>query len=179
MNSKKFPSFSQWKQIFKVLRGFERKIFIFLALLFLISGAYLLISLYAKNTKPAPAFGGDYIEGIVCQPGFINPIYGETNDIDRALIDLIYSGIMTYDKDGQLVNDLIENYQISENGKIYTFWLKDNLFWHDGIPLTTDDVIYTIKVIQNSDYKSPLRANWLDISAEKIDDKSFTFSLSI
>jgi ABC-type transport system substrate-binding protein len=45
------------------------------------------------------------------------------------------------------------------------------------MPLTADDVIYTIKTIQNSDYKSPLRANWLDVDAEKLSDKSFTLSI--
>ena len=85
---------------------------------------------------------------------------------------------MTYDKDGKIVNDLVKSYQVSDDGKTYTFQLKDNLYWQDGMPLTADDVIYTIKTIQNSDYKSPLRANWLDVDAEKISDKSFTLSLN-
>ncbi|MCX6723065.1 MAG: ABC transporter substrate-binding protein, partial [Candidatus Staskawiczbacteria bacterium] len=100
------------------------------------------------------------------------------NDVDRTLIDLVYSGLMTYDKDGRIINDLIKSYQISDNGKTYTFQLKDNLYWQDGIPLTTNDIIYTIKTIQNSDYKSPLRANWLNVDAERISDKSFTLSLN-
>jgi len=139
--------------------------------------AYLAVSLYINTTKVAPAFGGTYTEGLVGQPRFINPIYGETNDVDRTLIGLIYSGIMTYDKDGKIVNDLVEGYQISEDGRVYTFQLKDNLYWQDGISLTIDDIVYTIKTIQSSDYKSPLRANWLDIDIEKISDKTFTLSL--
>ena len=141
------------------------------------SAAYLAIDFYINNTKVAPAYGGTYTEGVVGQPRFINPIYGETNDVDRSLIDLVYSGLMTYDKDGKIVNDLVKSYQVSDDGKTYTFQLKDNLYWQDGVPLTADDVIYTIKTIQNSDYKSPLRANWLNVDAEKISDKSFTFSL--
>jgi len=154
----KFPKFSQWKQLFKILRGTERKFFLVLVILAIGSATYLAIDFYINNTKTAPAYGGTYIEGVVGQPRFINPIYGETNDVDRTLIDLIYSGLMTYDKDGKIVADLVKSYQISDNGKIYTFQLKDNLYWQDGIPLTVDDVIYTIKTIQNSDYKSPLRA---------------------
>ncbi|MCX6719892.1 MAG: ABC transporter substrate-binding protein, partial [Candidatus Staskawiczbacteria bacterium] len=46
------------------------------------------------------------------------------------------------------------------------------------MPLTADDVIYTIKTIQNSDYKSPLRANWLDIDVQKTSSKSFVFYLN-
>ena len=174
----KFPKLSQWKQLFKILKGAERIFFLVLVALVFLSGAYLVAYLYTNNTKSAPAYGGTYTEGIVGQPRFINPIYGETNDIDRTLIDLIYSGLMTYDKDGKIVNDLIKSYQISDNGRMYTFQLKDNLYWQDGLPLTSDDVVYTIKTIQNSDYKSPLRANWLDVNVQKISDKSFTLSLN-
>ena len=177
MNSK-LPSFSQWKQIFKILKGTERAIFLIFVVLAFASAICLAVILYIDNTKIAPAYSGVYTEGVVGQPRFINPIYGETNDVDRTLIDLIYSGLMTYDKDGKLVNDLVKDYQVSENGRIYTFTLKDKIYWQDGISLTTDDVIYTIKTIQNSDYKSPLRANWLDVDVKKISDKSFSFSLN-
>jgi len=178
MSSKKFPSFSQWKQLFKILKGTERKLFLAFVVLALCSAAYLSINFYIGNTKLAPAYGGSYTEGVVGQPRFINPIYGETNDVDRTLIDLIYSGLMTYGKDGKITNDLVKNYQISDDGKTYTFQLKDNLYWQDGLPLTADDVVYTIKTIQNSDYKSPLRANWLNVDVEKISGKSFTLGLN-
>ncbi len=173
----KFPKFSQWKQLFKILKGPERVFFISLMALALISAGYLAIDFYLKNTKTAPAYSGTYSEGVVGQPRFINPIYGETDDIDRSLIDLVYSGLMTYDKDGKLINDLVKSYQVSDDGKTYTFQLKDNLFWQDGIKLTSDDVIYTIKTIQNSDYKSPLRANWLDVDIKKNSDTSFAVAL--
>lgn len=177
MRQKNLPSFGQWKQIFKILEKTERKIFLTLLVLALASAGFLVFDLYIKNTKVSPAFGGSYTEAIVGQPRFINPIYGETNDIDRALIGLIYSGILTYDKNGNLVADLVSDYQISSDGKTYSFQLKDNLYWQDGVALTVDDIVYTIKTIQNSDYKSPERASWLDVEIQKISDKSFTLSL--
>jgi len=178
MSSKKFPKFSQWKQLFKILKGTERTFFLVFTVLFFSSAIYLAANFYFSNTKTAPAYSGTYAEGVVGQPRFINPIYGETNDVDRTLIDLIYSGLMTYDNNGKIINDLVKSYKLSENGKTYTFQLKDNLYWQDGIVLTADDVVYTIKTIQNSDYKSPLRANWLDVDVEKLSDKSFALSIN-
>lgn len=172
-----FPKFSQWKQIFKVLKGPEKIFFAVLLVVFLVSGLELLTSLYLNITKEAPAYGGSYTEGIVGQPRFINPIYGETNDVDRTMIDLIYSGLLTYDKDGKLIEDLAKNNSVSEDGRTYTFELKDNLAWQDGVKLTADDVVYTISIIQNSDYNSPLRANWLDVQVQKISDSAFAFVL--
>jgi len=177
MNFRKFPTFSQWKQFFKVLKKTERIFFIFFAVLFFLSAIYLATNFYITRTQVSPTYGDSYVEGVVGQPRFINPIYGETNDIDRTLIGLVYSGLLTYDKDGNIINDLIESFQISEDGKTYTFNLKSGLLWQDGVKLTADDVVYTIKTIQNSDYKSPLRANWLDIDIEKISDDSFAISL--
>jgi peptide/nickel transport system substrate-binding protein len=173
----KFPTKSQWKQIGKILKRKEK---ITLLVFFVLAAASFLIlslSFYFRNTKEVPSFGGSFIEGVVGQPRFINPIYGETNDVDRSLIDLIFSGLMTYDKNGEVVNDLIDSYKISENGKIYSFVLKNNIFWHDLKPLTTDDIVFTIKTIQNSGYKSPLRANWIDVDIEKTSEKTFDLKL--
>ncbi|MEK7080282.1 MAG: ABC transporter substrate-binding protein [Patescibacteria group bacterium] len=177
MAKKKFPSFSQWKQIFKVLKKGEKTALLALAILSACSLLFLVANYYVNNTKAVPAYGGTYTEGIVGQPRFINPVYGETNDVDRTLIGLIYSGLMTYDKDGKIVNDLAESYTVSDDGKTYSFQLKDNIFWQDGKPFTADDIIFTIKTIQNSDYKSPLRANWLGVEVKKTSDKSLSFIL--
>jgi ABC-type transport system substrate-binding protein len=84
---------------------------------------------------------------------------------------------MSYDKDGNLTTDLVESYQISEDGKTYTFQLKENLYWQDGVALTIDDIIYTIRTIQSSDFKSSLRANWLDVQITKLSETSFSFTL--
>jgi len=173
----KLPKFSQWKQIFKVLSKTEKKWFLVFIFLFLTSLLYFLVYFYSNITKISPAFGGSYAEGIVGQPRFINPVYGDTNDVDRTLIDLIYSGLMTYDKNGNLAADLAESWKVSEDGKTYTFQLKNNLSWQDGVPITADDVVYTIQTIQNSDYKSPLRANWLDVEIKKKSELSFILSL--
>ncbi len=173
----KFPSFSQWKQIFKVLKKKEKITLLVFSLLAITSLFFLATNFYIKNTNVVPALGGTYIEGVVGQPRFINPIYGETNDIDRTLIDLVFSGLMTYDNNGKIIPDLADNYEVSSDGKTYQFTLKDNIFWHDGKPLTADDIVFTIKTIQNSDYKSPLRANWIDVEVQKISEKSVRFTL--
>ncbi len=171
----KFPSFTQWKQIFKVLTRGEKVALLVFFIVALGCLCFLATSAYISNTNVVPAFGGTYTEGLVGQPRFINPMYGETNDVDRTLIDLVFSGLMSYDNQGNIVKDLVDTYKISDDGKTYTFTLKNNILWHDGRPMTADDVVFTIKTIQNSDYKSPLRANWVDVDVEKISDRAFSF----
>ena len=86
----KFPKFSQWKQIFKILERREKITLLIFFVLAFGSLIFLITNFYIQNTKVVPAIGGSYTEGIVGQPRFINPIYGETNDIDRSLVDLIF-----------------------------------------------------------------------------------------
>ncbi len=173
----RFPSFSQWKQTFKVLKKKEKITLGIFVLLAVASLLFLVTNFYFNHTKIVPALGGTYTEGIVGQPRFINPIYGETNDIDRTLIDLVFSGLMTYDNQGSIVPDLASDVKISDDGKTYDFTLKNNTFWHDNEVLSADDIVFTIKTIQNSDYKSPLRANWIDVDVEKTSERSVRFRL--
>lgn len=173
----KFPKFSQWKQIAKVLRKSEKITLAVFFVIFILSAFYLSYYAYYSATKEAPTTGGSFIEGVIGQPRFLNPIYGEVNDVDRTINNLVFSGLMTYDKNGQMIKDLAESYKISEDGKTYDFILKDNILWHDGQQLTADDIIFTIKTIQNSDYKSPLRANWLDVDIQKKTNREIVFTL--
>ena len=172
------PSKLQWRQFLKVLNRNERNAFFVLSFLAVFSLVFLSVNFYLKNTEIKPAQGGSYIEGIAGSPRFINPIYAATSDADRDLTELIYSGLMKYDGKGEIVPDLAESYTISEDGKIFEFYLKENLFWSDGKPLTSDDVIFTVKILQNPSVKSPLRANWLAVKTEKISELGIRFELS-
>jgi peptide/nickel transport system substrate-binding protein len=124
-----------------------------------------------------PDYGGSYTEGIVGSPQYINPILCQTNDTDQDISELIFSGLMKYDSKGNLVPDLAERYAVGEGGKIYDFFLRKNVFWHDGKPFNADDVIFTFQTIQNPNYKSPLIFNWSGVEIEKIDDWTVRFKL--
>ncbi|MFH0907029.1 MAG: ABC transporter substrate-binding protein, partial [bacterium] len=147
-----------------------------LTIIFSILG--LLFNFYYNQTQIKPEIGGHYKEGILGQPRYINPVLAQTNDADRDLVQLIYSSLFKYDDQGNLVPDLAEKYEISQDGLSYDVFLKKNIVWHNQEPLNTDDVIFTIKTIQDSEYKSPLRNNWQGVGIEKIDDFAVRFKLN-
>jgi len=175
--SYKWPSKNQWHQFFKTLSKKERKVFIFLSSLFIFSLLYLSTNFYLDHTKITPALGGSYSEGVLGFPRFINPVYAPLSDADKDLTELIFSGLMKYDENGNIVLDLAKDYQIIDEGRIYEFYLKDNLLWQDGSKITADDIIFTIEIIQNPDIKSPLRSIWLGVKTEKISDSAVRFIL--
>lgn len=172
-----WPSKKQWGQFFRILSRKEKIIFLLFFFSFIISSVSLVIGLYFKTTEIRPTKGGIFREGILSQPTFINPIYATANDTDRDLVELIFSGLMKYDSNKGIIPDLAKEVKIEDEGKIYNISLKDNVFWSDGLPLTAEDVIFTIDTIQNPDVKSPLRGSWLGVEVEKISDKEISFKL--
>ena len=115
-------------------------------------------------------------EGIAGSPGTINPLLA-LSDADRDLVSLIYAGLMRSDGRGGLKPELASHYEISEDGLTYTFWLREGLTWHDGKPVTVDDIIFTIEATKNVGIRSPKRANWEGVEVEKIDQGAVKFIL--
>lgn len=173
----KVPRPFQLRQFLKILERREKTYFIACFFLFSISAIFLALNFYYKNTEVQPVQGGTYIEGTLRQPKLINPVLENNNPVDSDLIELIFSGLMKYDPQGKIVPDLAKDCQIKDNGRIYECALKENVKWHDGSPFTANDVVFTIKSIQNPEYGSPLRVEWFGVEAEKISDFQVRFKI--
>ena len=123
-----------------------------------------------------PKHGGSITEGLVGSPRYINPVLA-FSDTDRDLTSLIYSGLLKAKPDGSFVPDLAESYNISDDGKIYTFTIRKDAKFQDGTLVTADDVIFTIQKTQDPNIKSPKRANWDGVTVEKESDQIVKFTL--
>ena len=164
------------RYLIRILPQKEKIFFLVLAAVFLISLAGIIKQAASLVLADAPADGGEISEGIIGTPRFINPALA-TSDADRDLTILIYSGLLRRDGQGNLIPDLAEDYKISEDGLSYAFKIRDEAVWHDNKPITSDDVVFTIKTIQNSLIKSPKQASWEGVEIQKISDKEISFSL--
>ena len=153
-----------------------RALFLFFAGLLVLSSVGLLYLLNEELMVAVPAHGGALTEGIVGAPRFINPILA-TSDADHDLVALVYSGLLRATPDGKYINDLAERYTISQDGRTYTVTLKNKLTFHDGTPLTVDDILFTVGLAQNAALKSPERANWDGVAVDKVDERTVTFTL--
>ncbi|MBD3245300.1 MAG: hypothetical protein GF335_04915 [Candidatus Moranbacteria bacterium] len=163
--------------LFRDLRLKERILILSLSLIFFLSSSWFLFNYYIKNTRIAPAKGGTYIEGIVGKPEYINPILAKGNETDLSLSQLIFSGLMKYDRDGNLVNDVAASWSISDDKTTYTVKIRDDVVFHDGEPLTAEDVIFTINTIKNRRFNSPLRFNWTTTEVSKGNGNEVVFVL--
>lgn len=141
------------------------------ALLFWLGAGYLSV------TAVAPKIGGQYIEGSVAQPRYVNPILSQTSEADADLVALLYAGLFGFDSQGKLEPRVASDYTLSNDGKLYTVFLKTGVRFHDAEELTADDVVFTARAIQDPLYKSPLRANWQGIEVNALDRYTVTFAL--
>ncbi len=148
-------------------------------------GALVAVALIAAGVKYAsdhittvPVVGGDYIEASVGAPRFVNPVLASTNDADLDIIRLTFSGLMKIDRRGQLVPDLAESYEISEDGKTYTFTLRNDVLWHDGTSFLAQDVIFTFNAIKSEGWRSPLRTRFKNVQVGAPDTQTVTFTLA-
>jgi len=153
-----------------------RALFLFFASLCAISSIALLYMLNASLLVAAPAPGGSLVEGLLGSPRFINPVLA-LSDADRDVTALAYSGLLRATPDGSYIPDLAQEYSVSEDGRVYTFVLRPGLTFHNGKPVTAEDVVFTVQKIQEPALKSPLRANWDGVVAEAPDARTVRFTL--
>ncbi|MEK7539490.1 MAG: peptide ABC transporter substrate-binding protein [Patescibacteria group bacterium] len=176
MRNFKLPSKKEINFVFASFSKREWTIFAGFTLALLLSTILMLQSINKYFMVTVPLRGGSIALGIVGTPRFINPILANS-EADLDLVTLIYSGLMRKGANGTLLPDLAEKYEMSKNGLIYTFTLKNDLYFQDGKPITTDDILFTIDKVKNSIIKSPQKVNWDGVSVEKINEKIIKFTL--
>lgn len=131
-------------------------------------GALALVSITIdEHSSFVPVSGGIYTEGIVGQPIVINPIVSG-NPADQDLSALLFAPLKDF---------LSIPPEASPDGRVYTLKLKENLLWDDGIPLTSNDIVFSVKTIQDSETRSPLEGGWQGITAERVSEIQVRFTL--
>lgn len=124
-------------------------------LLALVVGVSVVVGLMYRTSGPSgealPTHAGNYVEGIAGTPIRINPLF-ITNDAEADLSALVFSGLVRLGPKGDIQGDLAEDWTIGPDGREYTFRLRNDASWHDGSPLDAEDVLFTIRSIQDPDF---------------------------
>ena len=175
--SRRVPTGREAYHIVDHMQKWEQIVFISFLAIAILSVVTLVYKTSHKFMTKVPASGGSFTEGFVGSPLHINPVIARSTTVDSDLVMLTHSGLLRRDKFGEFIPDLAENYIISEDGLEYTFTLRDNLEWHDGEELTIEDVLYTINLIKNEDYKSPRIRNFDGVQVIPTGDREIKFIL--
>ncbi len=177
-NFKQLSIIKKIKVVIEHLSNTEKTILAVLAFIIIISGYVALNQYLNKNFKVIiPKQGGSLTEGAIGSPRFINPLLA-TSETDKDLVALVYSGLMRLDANGNLIPDLADNVEVSENGLQYTLHISADAKFHDNTPVTADDVIFTVNKAKDPELKSPKRSNWEGVLIERVDDRTVRFILN-
>jgi peptide/nickel transport system substrate-binding protein len=143
----------------------------------------LILALRGTNTPILPdapeTHGGEYTEALIGGMQRLNPVLDVRNPPDRDVGRLVFSGLLRFDSTGVPVPDLAEGWVI-ENGTAYYFRIRKDAFWHDGEPVTAQDVVYTFGLIQDNNYpgRKDLAELWRSVKVEALSAKEVRFTLS-
>lgn len=178
IGEKRFPNVTQLKYLAKFYSPTElliTKIALFLALA---SSLALGVLLYQNNLVRRPATGGEYAEAVIGAPTYINPLFAQANDVDQDIARVVFGSLMKLDERGTLAGDLAESWTIDEAQTTYTFTLRPGARWHDGAPLGSRDVLFTIQSIQDPAFKSPLYVTFRNVRAQALDERTISLTLA-
>ena len=147
------------------------------ALLILATGFQMYWS-QSKYSQQVVAAGGTYAEGVVGKLDTLNPLYASTS-AERSASHLIFSSLVDYDLKSKVKSDLALTWKPDAEGKVYTVALRSDAKWHDGEPVTADDVVFTVNLMKNPLARSQqyFDGTWRGISVAKVDAHTVKFTL--
>ncbi|MGD9933172.1 MAG: ABC transporter substrate-binding protein [Dehalococcoidia bacterium] len=139
-------------------------------------GAYLRIS---GDDDALPVEEGALVEGLAGTWQRVNPLFANLNEVDEDISALVFAGLLVRTPDGSVAAGMADLPEISADGRTYTFRLRDGLLWHDGQPVTSADVAFTIDAITDPEFRGDpaLAEPWTGIEVQTPDERTVVFVL--
>lgn len=129
------------------------------------------------TTPPPSVAPAAYREGIVGRPVSITPLTAR-NRVDQSLVGLVFSGLVRPTEDGGVEPDLAASWSVSDDGSEWTFRIRDDATWHDGMPVTAADVVFTVDSLHDPELARSTGTSWAEVRATAIDDRTVRFTLA-
>ena len=135
------------------------------------------------TTRYVPAPGGTYIEGVVGQPQYLNPLLCSVNQADQDVCSLVFSGLVRFNARGEPQPDLAQSWSIStgdsDYGLIYTVNLRTDVRWQDGQPFSADDVVFTLNLLKDPTFpgRPDIAALWRTVDVIKVNNYTVQMTL--
>ena len=133
----------------------------------------------APSPSPTPEAGVAAVafrDGVVGRPSSITPLTARTR-ADRDIVALVFRGLVGLGPGQTLVPDLAESWTIADKGRTYTFVIRPDAVWDDGVPITAQDVVFTVGLLKDEKFTGAAGASWTDVTAKAVDARTVAFTL--
>lgn len=130
------------------------------------------------TAAPVPQ-GGNVVESSFADANTLNPVLAN-DQASNDVITKMFLGLTGLEQfTGLVIGQVADSWDISEDGLVYTFRLRDDIVWSDGTPLTAQDVVFSFDAINNETVASPRRSNFAQVESwEAIDDYTLEVRLT-
>lgn len=164
------------------MKKFRWQLLIILATGFLV-GVLLIIQQLDNgeelSLEPSPITGGVYTEALTGNFMRLNPFLDIYNPPDQAVGRLIFNGLVRFNHRGLPQPDLAESWGISRDGTVYNINLRTDVIWHDGETFSSNDVLYSIDLLQTDHGLIPgdLQEFWQEVEVVALSESQLQFLL--
>jgi len=117
-----------------------------LAILALVASLSTACAPRGQAPTPTPTIGGTLLYGTIWEPSALNPIVAP-DVVTKWILETIFDGVVAINDKMEIVPELAQSWEISPDGKVYTFKLRQGVKWHDGKDFTAADVKFTYDTI--------------------------------
>lgn len=137
----------------------------------------------APDTDPAaesaPSAGGTAIVGIGSDFDVLNEFVATSALTDQVIGHILNQNLIVYGENLEYAPALADSFGVAEDGMSATFRIRDGVEWHDGIPVTVDDVLWSFETSMIPETAYPERQSLQYIErAERLDDRRVRFHFS-
>jgi len=126
--------------------------------------------------------GKVHVEGVVGDARQLNPLAQgpDASPAERDIAALLFEALTQIGTDGRVEPALAEEWTVSADSQVYTFTLAADRTWHDGAPVTADDVLYTVRGVQNASFPGDpsLATLWRNVLVDAPDAQTVRFELT-
>jgi peptide/nickel transport system substrate-binding protein len=130
----------------------------------------------AEGDEAKPVRGDTFIEASIGEPSNLLPVLS-SDSASSDINGLVYNGLVKYDKNLQLVGELAESWDVSDDNLSITFHLRKDVHWHDGTQFTSADVLFTYQMYIDPDVPTAYAEDFLQVSNAKVIDE-YTFRVT-
>jgi peptide/nickel transport system substrate-binding protein len=154
-------------------------------LIIFLTGLVVGVLLLSEQPEKAPVFapepeeGGVYVEALIGKFQRLNPVLDFFNPVDQDLDRLIFSRLIVFEERGIPQTELAESWGVNKDGTIYTFTLRGDAKWHDGQPVVSEDIVFTINMLREGEGIVPedLRQFWANVEVQSLSETTLQFLL--
>jgi peptide/nickel transport system substrate-binding protein len=120
------------------------------------------------------------VEAVVGEIRKLNPLLATYNPVDRDITSLIFEGLTTTNDYGEIVPQLAESWTVTQDGLQYIVVLRGDVLWHDGIPFSAADVVFTTNLLSDPNFPGAesLYEFWRTVEVDQLDARTIRFRLT-